>query len=93
MQLMHMRKSAHAWKNFQNETRAISCFTTLFSRAGIQYALDRHNSKPNVGIERDGMKLDTLKTLYTNELRTFTMQRANCSKHCQRWRKLLRQMS
>ena len=69
MQLMHMRKSAHAWKNFQNETRAIPCFTTLFSRAGIQYALDRHNSKPNVGIERDGMKLDTLKTLYTNELR------------------------
>jgi len=69
MQLMHMRKSAQAWKNFQNETRAIPCFTTLFSRAGIQYALDRHNSKPNVGIERDGMKLDTLKTLYTNELR------------------------
>src|SRR5947199_2445356 len=69
MQLMHMRKSAQAWKNFQNETRAIPCFTTLFSRAGIQYALDRHNSKPNVGIERDGMKLDTLKTLYINELR------------------------
>src|SRR6266542_6237296 len=34
-----------------------------------QKALDRHNSKPNVRIEGDGMKLDTLKTLYTNELR------------------------
>src|SRR5207302_7830008 len=39
------------------------------SRGGVRYAPGRQNSKRNLGIERDLMKLDTLKTLYINELR------------------------
>ena len=39
------------------------------SRGGVRYAPGRQNSKRNLGIERDLMKLDTLQTLYVDELR------------------------
>src|SRR6266436_4187368 len=70
MHLMFALESVtHARKNFQNETRAIPCFTALFFKGRRPVRTGSPEFKRNLGIERDIMKLDTLQKLYTSELR------------------------
>lgn len=69
--MLMLESLIEALKNFQIRNAQFRISPRYLSRVGVQYGLDRQNSKRNSGIERerDLMKLDTLKTLYTNELR------------------------
>ena len=71
MQLMPMLESlAHARKDFQKKHAQFHVSPRCVFRAGIQYALDRlHSSELRNRKGKDSMKLDTLKTLYIDELR------------------------
>jgi len=59
----------HARKNFQNETRAIPCFTALFFKGRRPVRTGSPEFKTEPRNRRDLMKLDTLQTLYVDELR------------------------
>src|SRR5207244_10189583 len=70
MHLMFAPKSVtHARKNFQNETRAIPCFTALFFKGRRPVRTGSPEFKTEPRKRKGSMKLDTLKTLYVDELR------------------------
>ena len=58
-------------KYSKRNTRNFTFRRVVFVGGGIRYALDRQNPKPNSETTKgkDRMKLDTLKTLYIDELR------------------------